>query len=316
MDDQTSLISIISTEHGRLRREQRDIRKRELQKALKYGTKTWTGSRWRFEYDGIVYITNKEITTEKTCYPSPLSLVPVDRLSSSDHLIAKQVIAKKPEKCVSHTVLVVDVSGSMNTRDIPLHRDRKMAAYSTMALEYVAQQLFDQTANNRDVVSLIEFDSTASVVFVREPTSWVLFNKLLDRRAISRTYNRRELEKWHDMTLCDSNYLPALEKAEELLQSGIHDDCALSMFFISDGEPTDARKKGLTTHAAMRQMEERMKAIATRYVDQISISFAGFGSAQCDFEPLQRMAAAANEATGAEVATFTYCNKLAHSIGT
>jgi hypothetical protein len=37
MNDQTSLITILSSDHGRLRREQRDIRKRDLQKAKKHG---------------------------------------------------------------------------------------------------------------------------------------------------------------------------------------------------------------------------------------------------------------------------------------
>jgi Mg-chelatase subunit ChlD len=95
-----------------------------------------------------------------TAFPAPLNLAPVDDALYEDHLGAKEVIAKKPELCSSHTVLVVDTSGSMKTHDIILHRDRQVAAYSTLALEYVAEQLFQETANNRDVVSLIEFNKT------------------------------------------------------------------------------------------------------------------------------------------------------------
>ena len=75
----TSLITILSSDHGRLRREQRDIKKRDLKKALKYGKyeKTW-GTRWKVEYDGIVFITDNNRRKEVTCYPAPLSLAPID----------------------------------------------------------------------------------------------------------------------------------------------------------------------------------------------------------------------------------------------
>ena len=79
---------------------------------------------------------------------------PMDSKELQNHAAAKKVLTLKPGRCSSHTVLVMDKSGSMNTHDISLHRDRKTAAYSNMAMELVAEQLFEGTANNRDVVSL------------------------------------------------------------------------------------------------------------------------------------------------------------------
>jgi hypothetical protein len=186
---QTSLISIISTTHGRLRREQRDIRKRDLQAAVNHGTKSlvWNG-RWKFEYDGIIFITDKAMRREVTAYPAPLIMAEIDATTYLKHQQAKQVVDLKPEICTSHTVLVVDSSGSMKTHNIPLHRDRQVMAYSATALEYIAEQLFNETANNRDVVSLVEFDSSARIVFEREPVSWVLYSKLLNRRGLGRRF--------------------------------------------------------------------------------------------------------------------------------
>ena len=66
-----------------------------------------------------------------------------------EHAKAKYVIDQKPELAVSHTVLCIDNSGSMATHDINLHRDRQVAAYSMTAIEFVAEQLFAGTANNR-----------------------------------------------------------------------------------------------------------------------------------------------------------------------
>ena len=103
----------------------------------------------------------------------------------------------RPDLCTSHTVLVVDVSGSMTTHDIALHRDRQIAAYSSLAMEYIAEQLFKQTARNSDIVSLVEFNRTSQVVLYREPFSWTLYNKLLNRRD-SRSFARRERENIHD----------------------------------------------------------------------------------------------------------------------
>ncbi|VEU40426.1 unnamed protein product [Pseudo-nitzschia multistriata] len=312
----TSLISILSSEHGRLRRDQRDIRKRDLQKAVKYGTKEKAKymNRWKYVYDGIVFITDQSSSREVTCYPSPLSKAPVDDNEYTEHLKAKKIISRKPDLCTSHTVLVVDNSGSMMVHDIPLHRDRQTAAFSTMALEYIAEQLFNGTANNKDVVSLVEFSNEAKIVFEREPTSWVLYNKLLSRRDTS-GYNSRQSALLRDIIHSDSNYLPALDEAEKLLGLDNHEDCALSMFFISDGQPTDALRPGLLPVAARRLINDKCAKIATRFDYQLNVSFVGFGGSSKDFSTLKSMADAANEAVGTKVAEFVYCNKIANAIG-
>ena len=84
MSERTSLITILSSTHGRLRREQRDIDKRDLQTALKYGTtmKVWK-NRWRIEYDGIVFITDEAMRREIASFPAPLAEAPVE---TSDRL--------------------------------------------------------------------------------------------------------------------------------------------------------------------------------------------------------------------------------------
>mmetsp|Transcript_41571 Transcript_41571/g.99641 ORF Transcript_41571/g.99641 Transcript_41571/m.99641 type:complete len:722 (-) Transcript_41571:140-2305(-) len=317
-DDQTSLISITSSEHGRLRRVERDIRKRDLQKALKYGKmeKAW-GGRYKVTYDGIIFISSATLRLEITSFPEPMQHAPLEFNARAEHDKAKTVIGRKPDICTSHTVLVIDTSGSMKEKDIRLHRDRQVAAFSMVALEYVAEQLFNETANNRDVVSLVEFNRTSRVVFEREPVSWCLFNKLLDRRGLERRYVNRMSDRVNDAVLCDSNYLPALDEAERLFKVGNHDDCALSLFFLSDGRPTDARSLKLTPDAAIRRMCERMTSMATQYEDQISILLVGFGSESSDFSTLEQMAEAANKDTElVSPAKFVYCEKLARSVGT
>ena len=331
---QTSLISILSCEHGRLRREQRDISKRDLQRALKHGSfeRAWNG-RCKVTYEGIIFITDESRRREITAYPAPLAPVdlvlsdrvahdkakaPVDLVLSDRvaHDKAKRVIAMKPELCASHTVLVVDNSGSMTTHDILLHRDRQVAAYTTTALEFIAEQLLTGTANNSDVVSLVEFSRTATTVFTREPVSWVLFNKLLARRDTKRKFVERQISRENDAINCDSNYLPALRTAQELLAEDTHDHCALSLLFLSDGAPSDARALKITPTAAEQRMSKVMADIAVRFGDRLNILALGFGNEYHDFSTLRSMVLEANKAAGREAAKFMYCDKMASVMGT
>ena len=64
---ETSLITLITSEHGKMRREQRDISKRDLQKALKHGSREPNyKARWKIEYDGIIFITDNSMRHEIT----------------------------------------------------------------------------------------------------------------------------------------------------------------------------------------------------------------------------------------------------------
>lgn len=318
-DDRTSLITIISCEHGRLRRKQRDIDKRDLQKALKHGRrrKCW-GKRWMIKHDGIVFITDRSLTREITAYPAPLQFFPIspDGKETTDHNKAKLLLEKKPELASSHTVLVIDNSGSMLTHDIHLHRDRQTAAYSETALKLVAEQLFRNTANNRDLVSLVEFNSSAQIVFSREPISRVLYNKLLSRRD-SRLFKVREVAKSLDTDVSqgDSNYLPALALAKELLGTGIHDTCALSLLFLSDGAPSDAAGLQMTLKDTQRKICQYVADIASQFGNQLHMTMVGFGNAFADFQTLHAMAEAAKAAPGGATAEFVYCDKIARCIG-
>ena len=311
----SSLISILSTEHGRLRREQRDIRKRDLCKALKHGTRerSW-GNRWKIEYDGIIFIVNNEMTHEVTAFPSPLALAPVETKDRILQNRTRDLLNLKPQLCTSHTVLVVDTSGSMTEHDIALHRDRQVAAYSITAMEFVAEQLFKQTVTNSDVVSVIEFDSRATEVISKEPCSWELYNKLLHRRD-KRNFKTREFANTVDSCHGDSNYLPALEAANNVLGSIDHNRCALSLLFLSDGSPTDANNLNLTPLAARRLMAEKVVAMAQMYEEKLNIQMIGFGSANQDFSVLEHLVEAVTLAESGTKAVFTYCGKVADRIG-
>ena len=185
-DKNTSLITILSSEHGRLRREQRDIDKRDLQRALKYGKYSLKKghSNPHLEYDGIIFVTNPSMSREITAFPSPLPLADLDCKAIEEILKVKYLLEHRPELSTSHTVIVIDNSGSMLSKknDVLLYRDSQNAAFSFTALEFIAEQLFTNTAVNSDLVSLVKFSEYPSTEFSREPISWAVYNKILAHR--------------------------------------------------------------------------------------------------------------------------------------
>ncbi|KAL7542140.1 hypothetical protein ACHAXR_011560 [Thalassiosira sp. AJA248-18] len=310
----TSLITILSTVHGQLRREQRDIDKRDLQRALKYGRceRAW-GQRWLVEYDGITFITDLTKRREVTAYPSPLPDIPVNYSTLDGHEKAKRLLQQKPELSTSHTVIVVDNSGSMLSKknDVHLYRDSQNAAFSMTALEFVAEQLLSNTAVNSDMVSLVKFGERPSIEFSREPIGWPVYNKILTHRNKDKYVNRQHAP-YMDEVLGGSNYLPALKAAQELLELGHHDKCAKSIFFFSDGRHTDHMKLGITSEDSIKRMKETITSMSSKYGEALTVSMVGLGNAHDLFLPLKEMANAATDA-GAK-GSFERCEKTAHSI--
>ncbi|CAM9961370.1 unnamed protein product [Ectocarpus sp. 6 AP-2014] len=233
----TSDMPFFSSLHGRERRALRGIARIDLQSAVKYGEKQQaapdraTGARrWRYTHANIVYITDETSTKEITCYAKPNSL-PRANLTLEhirDHEAAKSRLKADPSLCTSHTVIVVDQSGSMRTCDVDDFRTRSNAVFGVLAMDFVAKQRLSGEATDRDTVSLILMRDSAKVVFEREPMGLVLYNKFVG-------LHDQNTPRSHGM------FLPALNTAQGLLKRHVHGGCALSLMFLSDGRPSDRR---------------------------------------------------------------------------
>ena len=336
MDRSTSLITILSTAHGQLRREQRDIDKRDLKRALKYGRceRAYRG-RWKIDFDGITFITDQSKHREVTAFPSPLQDVPIDRAAIKKHNQVKNVLKQKPELATSHTILVIDNSGSMLAKknDVHLYRDSQNAAFSMTALEFIAEQLLSQTAVNSDLVSLVKFSSVRfqlfsrivqfaltahrclfqepTVEFSREPIGWPVYNQILSHRNTDRFVDRQTDPFWDEM--CgQSNFLPTLAKVGELLQLGHHVELALSVFFFSDGRSSDHKTQGISCDESYKQMKDLVKTWATAYGESLTFTAVGLGNCGDDFEALKAMAMGAT--LGGAKGSFERCDRTAHSL--
>lgn len=289
----TSAISLVSCAHGRQRRAERHIDRRDLQSAIKHGTRSparpcgRTGlPRWRFEYDGVVYITDNTCRREITSYrvgppritePIPLTKRQLAQLRDS----ARHV----PSAWTSHTVLVVDGSGSMKQQDAAGAYDRSDAVWTAIALDFLAEQLERGRASSRDVVSVVYFNDSAHVLVDCAPLDARLFNRVLELRDTVRPRSH-------------GNYLPALAAAGRLLlPCAAHGACALALLFLSDGRPSDRLPPGPGAPAAKYEALVRptIEELASRVGRRLTLGAVGFGPATEDFSVLRAMVAEAAE---------------------
>lgn len=219
----TEDVSLISHTHGRERRAERNILRRELQAAIKHGVKEKgnpgrDGSpRWRYTYDGVVYITDETSRHEVTSWR-------VDGVDAADAVAPAEIeLAGKG----AHAVLVVDSSGSMRTADVPGFESRAHAVYDCLVRDFAAPQV--KTGAARDVVvSLISMGDNATVLLKTQPLDETLIANL------QRIGKRRP--KSH------GNYIPALDKALEVMAADAANRASVLLLFFSDGAPSDTSK--------------------------------------------------------------------------
>jgi hypothetical protein len=62
----------------------------------------------------------------------------------------------------------------MRTCDVNCFRSRSDAAYGTLALDYIAEQLYQQGDEFFvDAVTIVEMNDTGSILMHKEPLDWV-----------------------------------------------------------------------------------------------------------------------------------------------
>jgi hypothetical protein len=211
-------VTLISHTHGRERRAERSIGRVDLQAAVKHGNREAASpgqrgeQRWRYEYNGVVYITDASSKHEITSW----------RLDGKD--VLKD--ARDAQLYGTHILLVVDNSGSMRKGDVPGYRSRTDAVYASLLRDLVLPQLKQGSAEaeSQIVVSLIEMSDDAHVLLEKVPLDEELARSLTERRE--------------NYAHSHGNYLPSLSKVVQLL-SASRESSRLMLVFLSDGAPSD-----------------------------------------------------------------------------
>ena len=187
----TDNILLFSSLHGRERRIQRDITKRDFKSAIKYGQKEKVFRRsegdiqvirWRIRYLHVIYITDESMTIEVTSYAEELPLLKalVPLYYDTKYNEAKRRITSNKSMITSHLVFIVDMSASMDKSDMNGHRTRSRGVYYNIAEEYVADRLNPinsgvingKGVSFTDVITLIEMRERPTVVFECEPVRY------------------------------------------------------------------------------------------------------------------------------------------------
>ena len=132
--------------------------------------------------------------------------------------------------CTSHTVLVVDLSGSMRAND-PGGSTRKDAVFESLARHFAQPQISPDSQKNG--VSLIVFkDGIAELIFDRRPLNMDLMLDLLECKK-------------HLSARGDGNYRPALKLVENATLADGDGEYAVVVMFLSDGGPSDPAIKDI-----------------------------------------------------------------------
>ncbi|CAN0096797.1 unnamed protein product [Ectocarpus fasciculatus] len=292
----TSEVPFFSSLHGERRRAERQIDRRDLQAAVRYGNKQLAkrdpesgAIRWKYTYADIIYITDETSTQEITSWVAPIGIPHAELTLKQigEHEASKQRLKNDPSLCTSHTVIVVDQSGSMRQTDVADFYNRSQAVFGMLAMDFVAKPRLSGEATDTDVVSLVVMQGSAFIAVEREPMGLVLYNQFVSLHDTG-------APQFH------GNFLPALDIAEELLKSQAHGECALSLLFLSDGRPSDysyANHLGITTSypEVVETIIGRVSALAEVFGEQLSVVTLGFAGPEQDFTVLENMAEAARD---------------------
>ena len=95
------------------------------------------------------------------------------------HHEACRALASDMAIWTSHTVVIVDQSGSMRNTDVA-DASRSDVVWATLALDVVAKELCSGRATATDVFTLIGMNTQSAYLLHQRPMDWVLYNDLVD----------------------------------------------------------------------------------------------------------------------------------------
>ena len=298
----TSAAVVLSSTHGRERRKQRNISKRDLEAAVKYGKKEPAifnardgEQRWMYTFADIVYLTDSTSTREITSWPLECCGIDIKKKTITQEMYKQHEkdieMLKNKSNWTSHVVTVVDQSGSMRRADTSDAATRSDVVWLTLALDYVAVRLESGECSSTDVLSILSMRDKGEILLKEHPVNWILYNYIIDLLRTQRPMG-------------DGNYIPALDTAESLLRSNPYCNCALQLIFLSDGRPSDRVKKGtLLQYAGFNMIgkltqlgKERVSKLASRFGRRLTVGAIAFGKPEDeDFSTLKGFAEAAKD---------------------
>lgn len=280
----TSAMTFLSSRHGRQRRQERNIGKRQLMAALKHGTRSRTHvpGRSKYVYNGTTFLvddaTKREVTSYASAMDLPLKTITLEMKQRHDE--ARQQMHSQPATYnTSHSIILVDISGSMRNSDVAGSRTRLDAVWHSLAEDYIRNRIESGNAGATDAITVILMGDRASIVprLDNVPTDWITYNSVLKIFK-----NGSILPGGHGC------YRPALSLAEEILSQYEQSSCELVLAIMSDGRPSDSACLGGSIHDNQKSIAASIASLSSRLGKRLTVSAVGMGSAN-QFDTLRTM---------------------------
>ena len=209
--DENKFACFIESDHGRLRRRQRQIHATDIQQAKEHGEKRKGYPQPNcnptivYKYNDITYIENERTGEEVTCYATP---IPMEKVTvDEEHRSLIETARQAPKTSwKSSTVVVVDTSGSMRQSDVVGARTRLHAVWRALADDFIAPALEKAECSPMDSVTILLLGTGVRRLFQHVPWSWELYNKVVEIYRTERVFPRGH-----------GCFRPSLQEAERIL---------------------------------------------------------------------------------------------------
>ena len=221
-------VQFISSLHGQQRRRERNIDRRDLEAAIAEGERELQQPRrkgqlprWKITWGDVVYITDYDLQYEITSWalPLPLQKVPLDDGKLRQIREMQRRLEEGETAITSHTILVVDQSGSMMRADVAGHRNRSRCVFYNIAMEIISAPLLAQMVFFTDVVTIIQMRDEAEIIVDQQSASWLLFNRVVD---LANQAERDARLRARERRACGpGNFIPAIELASKAAQATV-----------------------------------------------------------------------------------------------
>jgi hypothetical protein len=292
--------SILSGQHGRQRRQERNISKADGKLARRLGMKELAeGGKVKYTYKGCVFIVDVHSNKEITCYlskdwASPFSgtcktepvLVAMKKNNGSSKVQKFDIIERSDNSSV-HTIFVVDMSSHMRQDDMDGARCRSDGVFYSIATGFVESILSESSINQQQtLVSLILMhDNQAYLRINRKPVDESLFNQLVDLREWSTCRPNGDAK----------NYQAGLYLAHDLIVQSTTSCCCDVKLCIIAGDDDVPLTRDPERKTANDQLANVVKNIANIGNDRLFFQCIGLGHDSDSFVVMKELVAVASQ---------------------
>eukprot|EP00040_Diaphanoeca_grandis_P026536 m.148848 g.148848 ORF g.148848 m.148848 type:complete len:605 (-) comp30625_c0_seq2:373-2187(-) len=187
-----------------------------------------------------------------------------------------------PKTYRSHTILIIDFSGSMRTRDVSSGIDQRITRHNAV-FDALNEGVFKPQilhVTSKDVVTMVKLSDDATAVLDTVPFAEAA------KRCGSPAFVDNLFPKSH------GRYLPALDMLGEALRETT--SLCTNVLFFSDGTPSDSPPpgKGVSAVQKVRKMIVEKTHAVCQQCQAKAFSFHTVGFGLDDFSTLKEMAAA------------------------